>query len=380
MDFHPRFTAGITYDDNIYIASSNPQSDEIWSVFPAVQMVAGDRQSLAEYRLDNRDLLGLSPLAYITTPSENWPGSILTLDYGPRFNWYTHASNNDSVDQFATFNTLFPFARLILGVKQSYAHQSIQVIEAGQRSLQTSYNTALTSGYQISSRSSVQVNLRRDSYSYSASSLNGYADYHNDNWFGYQFSDRLNLGGGVTAGYVNVQDQSSQTYQQILGRALYQLAEKVAIDGSVGVEFRQYSAGASGTVEPVFSFTGSYTPRPATSFRLNAHRQAQASVSYGANYIMTGFNLGASKRFLDRYSVDLSGGFDNYDYYSVQGASQSVAGQSNNNYWWARLGFGVRFNPFLSVSAFYRYSQQAYQTSSNGFTDNQVGLSATYGF
>ena len=380
VDIHPRFTAGMTYDDNIYISRNRPVSDEIWSISPGVQLIAGDRQAMAEYRLDQRDLLGLSPLSFITVPSENWPGSILTLDYAPRPNFYTHESQNNGVDQFLSLNTLFPLSRLILGVRQDYTYQNTQVIEAGQLTPQTVFNTAITSGYQISSRSFVQVNLRRDSYDYQASNLTGYAQYQNDNWFGYQFSERLNLGGGATFGYVNVQDDTSQTYQQILARALYQLAEKVALDASAGVEFRQYSTDSPSTVEPVFSLTGSYNWRPTTSLYLNAHRWDQASVSSGYNYLQTGFSGGIRQQFLERYSMNLSGGWDTYAYSSYQGAPQSVASRSDNNYWYVRLGFDFRFNPFLKASAFYQYRQQNYQTGNGGFTDNQIGVSATYGF
>ncbi len=380
VDIHPRLTTGLTYDDNIFITRDNPQSDEIWSIFPAFQLITGDRQSMAEYRLDQRDLLNLSPLAFVTTPSQNWPGTILSLDYGPRFNFYTHNSNNNGVDQFLTLNTLFPLAKLILGVKQSYTYQNTQVIEAGQLTPQTTFNTALTSAYQISSRSSVQVNLRRDSTSYQSSNLVGYADYHNDNWFGYQLSERLNLGGGVTFGYISVESESSQTYQQVLGRALYQLAEKVALDGSFGVEFRQFSTDTSGSVEPIFSLTGTYRWRPTTSFRLNAHRWDLVSASYGYNYLQTGFNGGVNQQFAQRYSVDLSGGWDTYAYNSYQGVSQSVASRNDNNYWWTRLALDFRFNPFLKASVFYHYSQQNYQTGRGGFTRNQIGISATYGF
>lgn len=380
VDIHPRFTAGMRYDDNIYITRNNPQSDVIYSIFPAAQFIAGDRQSMAEFRVDNRDLLNLSPLAFITTPSENWPGHLLTLDYGPRANWYTHASRNDGVDQFLTLNTLFPFARLILGVRQTYTYQNTQVIEANRLTPQTTFNTAITSAYQLSARTSIQVNLRRDSISYQAANLLGSADYRNDNWFGYQFSELLNLGGGATFGYVDVQNDTSQTYQQIMGRALYQLAEKVAVDASAGLEFRQFSTDTSGTLEPVFSLTGTYRWRPTTSFRLNAHRWDQASVSSGYNYLMTGFSGGVNQQFLQRYSVDLSGGWDTYAYSSYTGVPQSIASRNDNNYWSVRLAFEFRFNPFLKASAYYRYAQQNYQTGNNGFTDNQIGLSATYGF
>lgn len=380
MDFHPRFTMGLTYDDNIYISSANQVDDFIWSFAPGVQLVAGDRESLAEYRLDNRDLLSLSPLSFITTTPAYWPGRLLTLDYSPVANFYTHESQNNGVDQHLTLNTLFPFAKLILGVRQGYSYVNQQVVEAGQRSRETRFNTAITSGYQISSRSSVQVNLRRDSFDYNSANLQGYAQYENDNWFGYQFSERLNLGGGVTLGYVPVEDDTEQTYQQLLARALYQLAEKVSLDLFTGVEFRQFSTDVSGEIQPVFSLTGTYRWRPTTSFSLNAHRRSQPSVQSGYNYNITGFSASASQRFLTRYTVTVTGGYDFFEYYTVSSIPQSVAERNNNDYWYARVAFEVRFNPFLRASAFYRYAQKNYTSDRSGFTDNQVGLSATYSF
>jgi hypothetical protein len=380
VDIHPRLTTGMTYDDNITISHTNPKADEIWSVAPGVQLVAGDRHSMAEFRLSGVDALYLSPLSFLTGPAENWPGIMAVLDYAPQFEWYTHYSNNDCVNQYPTLNAIFPLGRVILGVRQSYSYANTTVIEAGQLTPQTTYNTALTSGYQVSDRTSLEVNLRRNSVSYSESTLSGYADYSNDNWIHYQVGDRLNLGGGVTAGYLNVENRSSQTYQQVLARALYKLAEKVDVDGSLGVEFRQYSTDIAGTTHAVFNLTGSYRPWLATTFSLNAHRWDLSSVSYGDNYMQTGFTLGVSQRLFDRLSVGLSGGYDNYSYYSVTGSSQAAANNQNNNYFNTRVGVGYRFNPFLNADVFYRFSQQSYETAAAGFSDNQIGLQVTYGF
>ncbi len=382
FDIHPRLTLSTLFDDNILISSTNPESDLIWSVYPAALILAGDRKSMAEYRLNGQNPLSLSPASFITQPSDTWPGSLLAVDYGPRFNWFTYNSKNNSVDQLAALNTLLPFGRAIVGVNQTYNLINTTVIVAGARTEQTTYNTALTSGFQTGSRSSVEVNLRRSSLSYAAEGLVGNQQYSNDNWFHWQTSDLLNIGAGVTLGYVNVpaqglRPQTSQTYQQVLGRAIYRVAERVDVDGAVGVEFRQYSTGASGTVEPVFSFTGSYRPGIATSFSLNAHRWDQPSTGGGDNYLQTGFNLGASQQLFDRLNVSVSGGYDNYHYYSYQRVS--LRQNPDSNYLSAGAGVSIRFNPCLGANAFYRYSQQT-GNANNGFTDNQVGLQVTYSF
>lgn len=382
FDIHPRLTLSTLFDDNILIAPTNPESDLIWSVYPAALIVAGDRKSMAEYRLDGRDLLSLSPASFITQSSESWPGSLLAIDYGPRFNWFTYNSQNDSVDELAAFNTLLPLGRVILGVAQTYNLLNTTVIVAGARTEQTTFNTALTSGFQTGGQSSVEVNLRRRSLSYAAEGLVGNQEYSNDNWFHWQTSDLLSIGAGVTLGYVNVPPQSgysqtSQTYQQVLARGMYRLAERVNVDAAVGVEFRQYSTDYSSTPKPVLSLTGSYRPGIATSFSLNAHRMVQTSTWGGYDYMLTGFNLGASQQLFDRLNVSVSGGYDNYQYNYYQSGSTSQAPDSN--YLSGGAGVGMRFNPCLGANAFYRYSQQT-GNAGNNFTDNQVGLQVTYSF
>ena len=202
FDFKPRLTTSAVYDDNILIASRDEQSDLIWSVQPAVQVLAGDRSTMTEYRLLGYDTMQLAPGTFITQPVEGWPGKMLMLDYGPKFNWFTEHSANDSVDHIGSFNALWPMAKAILGFQQEYRLESTTIIEAGQRSQQETITTALLAGYQISEKTSAELNLRRRGMDYEAKNLTGYTDWSNDNWFNYQMTPLLNVGAGVTWGLI----------------------------------------------------------------------------------------------------------------------------------------------------------------------------------
>lgn len=376
VDIHPRVMAGLTFDDNILIQSENPKSDLIYSLQPAVMLLAGDRGAMALQRLNGGNALGIAPLSYLSVPAESWPGAMFALDYGPRFKWFQRYSENDSIDQLPVFNAVIPFSRTMLGLYQSYTFENTTVIEAGQRTEQETYSTAITSGWHLSDKSSLEINLRRRSYDYASQNLNGYTDWSTDDWFHYQTTARINLALGVTAGYVDVASGDHQTYQQILGRVIYLFAEKMNLDASFGAEIRQFSSGIDNTLEPVFSVTANYTPWPATRFWLNAHRQDYASVTSGQNYIQTGCYLGVSQKFWDRYTVNLSGGYDNSSYLAIK---KNASTDRDDNYFSTRLSFDARFNPCLRGSLFYLFNQNQ-SNAYDGYTDNQVGLQVTYGW
>jgi hypothetical protein len=189
FDIHPRLTTGVMYDDNILISSHNTRSDFIWSVNPAASIVAGDRMAITEYLLNNNDFMGISPSTYITSGPEVWPGKLLMLDYGPRFNWFTDYSENNSTDQLLKFDALLPMAKLILGVNQGYTRENTGVIEASRRANVETITSSIMGAYQFSEKTSAEMNLRRISTDYEANQgLNGQTDWSDANWFNYQMT------------------------------------------------------------------------------------------------------------------------------------------------------------------------------------------------
>src|SRR5450759_3824051 len=95
FDLHPRVTTGLTYDDNILFSSANPEADTFWTIQPALQAVAGDDAALIAYRDQNYDVLNLAPGNLIIQPPEAWPGKLLILDYGPRFQFFNQYTANN---------------------------------------------------------------------------------------------------------------------------------------------------------------------------------------------------------------------------------------------------------------------------------------------
>jgi hypothetical protein len=375
FDIHPRLTTGVMYDDNILIAPHNTKSDLIWSVQPAASIVAGDRMAITEYLINNSDFMGISPGTYITSSPEYWPGKMLMLDYGPRFNWFTDYSENNSTDQLLKFDALLPMAKLILGVNQNYTSENTTVVEAGRRSNVETISSAIMAGYQFSEKTSAEMNLSRRSTDYEASqALNGSTDWSDANWFNYQMTPLLNTGVGLTVGDLETQSQS-QTYEQLLARARYKLAERVDVGLSAGGEMRQFES-AKGSLEPVFTLDGNYRPFERTSVYISGYRRDAASVYYSQNYIITGIGTGISQQFGDRYFIGLGIGYDNYKY---QSSTAAKTADRSDDYVTLRPSFDVRITKHLHSNIYYNF-RTLKSSQTDGFDDNQVAVQMTLSY
>ena len=376
FDIHPRLSAGVTYDDNILISTSNQEADFIWSLQPGVRISAGDKLALTEFRLASTDAMRLSPGDFVTDNPEVWPGRFLLVNYAPRCNWFTEYSANNSVDQLLGMNALWPTGRLILGVQQGYVDERTTVIEADRRTWQEEISTALLGGYQFSDLTSAEIRLHRTSTDYEKiTGLNGYTDWNDENWFNYHLSPRVDLGAGVTVGDLQVTG-ANQTYEQVLARVRYRLAEKISVGLAVGGEWRQFPSGLD-SLQPVFTLDASYRPNESTTISLTGYGRDQASVYSGYDYLLTGVSGGVQRQFWDRYYFNLGVSYSNYNYQAtVQGPS---VGNNNNNYVSLTTGLGMKLTKHLSASLFYQFRTWD-SNQSAGWTDNQVGTQLTLSY
>ena len=381
FDIQPRITTGVTYDDNILIASQNPEADLIWSIQPAFLAVAGDRLDIEDYERTYHNVVSFSPDTFIITEPETWPGKTLMVDYGPRFNWFTEYTENDSIDEFLTVNALWPMRRTILGLRQDYVLQNTTVIEAGRRTWQQTVPTLLMSGYQLSEKTTAEVNLSRTAVSYEQNQgLADYTDWNWDNWLNYQYSPRLNLSLGANLGMLELPSQPSQTYETLLARARYRYGARVIVDGSVGVQLRQYQGGVINTTEPVFNFIVHYQASDNTSFGLTCFRREAASVTFGYDYFSTGISLSLRQRLTDRYYVSLDGTYYDTAYLATSpDLATTEQAHRNDNFYEIKPALEVRFAHHLIGSLYYLF--RAFQSSQpGGWGDNQIGTRLTWSF
>ena len=92
-----------------------------------------------------------------------------------------HHSENDSLDHHAALNVAWPKQPLMFGLGFNYDLLNTTVIEAGQRTMQETYGTVFTGGYELSPKSTFEINLRQTSVSYAVASLIPYRDFLDEN-------------------------------------------------------------------------------------------------------------------------------------------------------------------------------------------------------
>jgi len=375
FDLHPRLVTGWTYDDNILLATANKEADAEWMIQPALQAVAGDDAALIAYRDQNSDVLTLSPGSLIVQQPEAWPGKLFFLDYGPRFQIFDNYTANNSLDQFATLNLLWPMSRLILGFNQNYQMQKMEIIEFDQRVQQETISTALSAAYQFGEATSLESDFRRISIGYQAAGLTGYTEYNTENWLNYEVREDLPVSLGVLAGQDNVADHQDQTYEQLRARARYIHTEKLQFDVSAGGELRQFQNGNPATLNPVFTLAAEYRPAERTTLRLSGARQQYASINNGYNYTSTGAALELRQGITDRFTAALSTGYYSDDYTPVSSALTKYTG----DYYLARISLDAKIIRHLKGQLYYQFLSSSSQNSA-AVSDNQTGVQLTLSF
>ena len=338
--------ASAVYDDNIYIKAVGHEGDLIWKLSPGVSATA-----------------------------EGGGEKRLTLSYTPAFNFYTRQPQNNSIDQAATFAATWPFARLTLGVSQEFQSSAGSVVDVGNRVNQTTYITSLTSKYLLSEKTSFEVNGRYTILDFE--NLIGSTELVNENWINYQVTPKVQLSLGFTLGHRQAQLEPTQTYEQVLMRAVYVLTGKLSLNASVGGEFRQYAGGPPSRPGLVFALGAAYAPREGTSVSLEAHRHNENSaVLRGQDYVTTGAALIVRQVLWEPWSASLSVGYDLAEY---EAASTSIVATRKDNYYSVGLEIDYKITDRWQAGLFYQYRKNI-SSSSFGFDNNLIGLQSVYSF
>jgi opacity protein-like surface antigen len=341
----------VTYDDNIYIQHVNKTSDLIWTATPGVVLAAGDYREKQE--------------------------SLFTLAYSPGFILFTDHGHNNAIDQDVQLALEWHSGSWILGLKQGYQQISGAIIEIGNRVTATTYNTELNLEYDLSPKTSFELDGRQ--------SINNYAGPYFDytqrtvaGWVDYEITPKIKLGAGITGGFLDILQNPDQTYQQALLRAGYLLTTKVTAQASAGVELREFQGTAKDRANGTFSLAGVYSPWEGTQLQLDTYRRDQSSlVLAGQNYTVTGFSGGARQAILEKYTLSLLGGYNSSDYYSTE---PGVIANRHDDYFFIQFGVDYAVSDRLTVGVLYEYRDNNSSVAASTFNDQQVGVTATCHF
>jgi hypothetical protein len=176
-------------------------------------------------------------------------------------------------------------------------------------------------------------------------------------------------------------DSSStdQTYEQANVRLSYRATAKVSLSASGGLEFRQFENNSRGIyVSPVYDLTASYEPFDGTAISLSGSRRTENSASLaGQDYASTTISLGVKQRFMQRFYLGLSTGFENSSYFSTV---QGVSATRDDNYYYIEPSVDCTITRFWTAGAYYLHRQNSSSFDFFSFYDNQFGVRTTLTF
>jgi hypothetical protein len=373
ISVRPHLSMTAYYDDNLALQPHAEREDFVWRISPGVLFGAG------EFRGDK--------------------GTYFSLDYTPTGSIYTKYSDYNALDHYVIFNAGWKLAKLTLGVSQAYEIASGKQIEASAFVEQETYTTLLTSKYDLSEKTSFELNGRQSLVSTENQVIGGpnedfisINEWVVEGWGDYKTSEKLTVGAGITVGWrdivdfsepdaVNVVDSPNQTFQQFLVRSIYHATGKLDLRGSLGVQISQFQDGDDDGPNLVFSLGSSWQALERTSVAVDAYRQDRPSYTFsGRNYTATGFRASVRQMFLEKYSATLALGYENTDYTNISGPTGDS--DRNDDYFWIRPTLDYQFDEHWAMGVFYQFRAKSSNQPADAFdySNNQVGLYSNYRF
>lgn len=376
FELFPSVSSSIMYDDNINIQSGAAvESDLIWSLAPGVTILGGNAGIELPPGITFGGLRSVARQPDLAFSGE--PAKMLLLNYIPTIKIFADYDQYNTVDQLVQFTGIYSLARLILGLDQDYVKSLDTITDVGARTPSEIFTTRLSSMYQLNDRASFEVNGQYVNTSYEDPRFFGSRQWENQNWFNRQMSGKVNAGLGLRLGYWDVDGSESQTYQQVVLRAIYRFAEKMDVTATVGGEWRQYGGGAPGTLKPIFQIGANYRPVDATTIFLEMHRFQQTSASSGVqNYTDIAVSIGVRQRVFNKWFASVGGSYGVNNYYATQSGTST---SRSDTLYSARIGLDYQFTERWSAGAFYQYrgvSANVYP----GYDNNQVAIQGSWRF
>jgi hypothetical protein len=351
IDISPSFTFRSTYDDNIRIQPTNKESDVVWTISPGIMMGAGD------YVLEDN--------------------TYLQLNYSPSIIRFTENSDQDSIDHDLFVEGRYRFSRLAIDASHRYQILSGSSVEVGNRIDRALNTTFLGFNYEHSPKTSITLDLLQE--------LREYTGFSNESkWivsprFRYELTPKIFVGSSARTGYVEVQDNSDQVYQEFSLRFDYLTNPFLTTYGEAGVEFRKFlDSGSTTEATPIFLLGLNYQPLDRTSFNLEAYRRSSTSISINSSSrTATGFTTSARQTLFDNLFIELRGSYENSDYDQAITLRQQ---DREDDYFLISTEFEYLIQPYWRASITYQFQENTSTDNRRDFTNNQIQIQSVIDF
>ncbi|HEY8899205.1 MAG TPA: outer membrane beta-barrel protein [Chthoniobacterales bacterium] len=293
----------VGYNDNIFGTNFPKVGDYVSTISPTIEAGIG------EYPRP-RQLVPLSE-------QQNY----FYLRYTPSFLFFAENPAQNATNENLTIAGRYTFRRLVLDGAFSYVTTTNPTpTDIGRQQ----YNTTslnIKASYALSTKTFLQV--------IAAGSYQDYPEIPNTATttvsiapaLGYQFSKKLRLTLGPTAGVSYFESGGEQPFQSVNLGFTYDTTHKLQFEGSVGIQRTEGNSNSSDDgdfTSPVFSLGATYTIDNTSSIALDLARNVSTGgTSNGETYIQTAISASYQKRIWSRIQLDLTGSYQVYDYQGV---------------------------------------------------------------
>jgi hypothetical protein len=352
IDIRPEMQFTAEYSDNILASTSNRRSDLIYIIAPGGTLAIGDYMQ-KEY-------------------------SYLTLTYVPTLNLYNHYSSLNSLDQHLRIDGQYGLERLKLSAYFGYDKAFGGNRDIGGLVNSDYYTMGGAAKYLINEQFSLEA-MGDQIFAHYQNAI-GSNTFINHEWLNYNFTPKLVVSAGGAFGFLQPDTGGTQTFEQGLARLQVTSTDKLAFNGNVGFEVRQFPSGAGTQVTPVFSLSATYQLFPGTSLGLSGARSVTYSASVtGSNYTATNVSASITQHLVGNLSIGLDVGFENDAYFQVSGVLPGTT-QRQDNYVIFSPNLTYTWNDWANISISYFYRDNHSNSPGRSFYNNQIVVQMHVGF
>ncbi len=348
----PMLSAGVVYDDNIFISNTDRKGDAIFNIGGGFALEIGDYRTLEE--------------------------NYLLFEYLASGYFFSKYTEQNSFGQNASLLGQYRFNQLAVQLESQYQYINGAQRQVGGFTTRNLVYNDLRFIYDVSEKTTFDLELSQDSNIYNSPYNSSYY-FQATAGMDYLILPKVRIGLEGTAGYTTAENNPDQTYQIVNARAKYDLTGKVAIKATGGVQFNQYVTGGEAMrVSPVFSLGAEYLPFPNTAISLIGYRNLFVSPSLdNQDYWATGVELGITQTIAQRFQVGVAGGYENDTYVSnVPG----VEADRVDNFFFIQPQISYNFLKYLTATVFYEHRFNDSTLQVDTWYDNQVGFEISAAF
>lgn len=351
---HFGLTAGVMWDDNVFMSKDGADDDFIVTVAPIVVAELGRGRA------------------------DDGPDYAVRLSYSPAFQFFMSHPEEDTIDHDVDIdiNAGLPFnvdlpktkVRTRVGLHTGGGGD----IEIGERVERTSVTAGITFEHYLSGKMTLSGGIGTEIEIFQEGDFYDSDDLRGDVFLNYEVLPKVSVGLGMGVGTTSQDGGAQQVYYQPMAQVRYQVTGKASLGLMGGLELRDIE-GYGTEMSPIFGADMSWNVRQGTNIGLMAYERIRpSSVMEDENVDAIGVALSVRQQFFQRYYATFTSGYERSDYTPT---ADGVVAVRSDDFWYLRLNLDAAITDWWSIGLFYEYRMNdSNLPNAYSFDNNRAGI------